>query len=64
MLRFFSERRLCPLTIIPYGEAEMAQLAELLAAAKDGTSSAEDTLSQLASDSEQTGVLASSESSR
>lgn len=40
VLRFFTERRLRPLTMIPDGEAQMAQFAELLAAAKEGTSGA------------------------
>ena len=37
VLRFFTERRLRPLTMIPDGEKQMAQFAELLTSAKDGT---------------------------
>ena len=35
VLRFFTERRLRPLTMIPDGEAQMAQFAELLADARE-----------------------------
>jgi hypothetical protein len=34
LLRFFTERRLRPLTMIPDGEAQMAQFDALLAEAK------------------------------
>ena len=44
VLRFFTERRLRPLTMIPDGEAQMAQFAQLLAAAKEGTADADETL--------------------
>ena len=46
VLRFFTERRLRPLTMIPDGEAQMAQFAQLLAAAKDGTTDADEILGQ------------------
>jgi hypothetical protein len=34
LLRFFTERRLRPLTMIPDGDAQVARFAELLAVAK------------------------------
>ena len=45
VLRFFTERRLRPLTMIPDGEAQMAQFAELLAAAKGGATGTDEILS-------------------
>jgi len=45
VLRFFTERRLRPLTMIPDGEAQMAQFAELLAAARGGTTGTDEILS-------------------
>ena len=61
VLRFFTERRLRPLTMVSDGEAQMTQFAELLAAAKEGSSDADEILGQWGSDSGQTGVPASSE---
>ena len=45
LLRFFTERRLRPLTMVPDAEAQMAQFAELLAEAKDGVSDSYEILS-------------------
>jgi hypothetical protein len=53
LLRFFTERRLRPLTMLSDSEAQMAQFAELLAAAKEGTRGSADILSRWGSGSEQ-----------
>jgi hypothetical protein len=42
VLRFFTERRLRPLTMIPDGETQMAQFAELLTKAEDCASGSGD----------------------
>jgi hypothetical protein len=44
VLRFFTERRLRPLTMTPDGETQMAQFAELLAEAKECASGSGDIL--------------------
>jgi hypothetical protein len=59
LLRFFTERRLRPLTMLSDAEAQMTLFAELLGEAKDGKSDPDEILGQLA-DSGQTVVLASS----
>ena len=41
LLRFFTERRLRPLTLIPDGDTQMAQFAELLTVAREDTSGSE-----------------------
>lgn len=46
VVRFFTERRLRPLTMVSDGDAQMAQFAELLATAKEGTSDAGEVLGQ------------------
>jgi hypothetical protein len=59
LLRFFTERRLRPLTMIPDAEAQMAQFAGLLAEVKEGTADPDEILGQLGADSGQAVVLAS-----
>ena len=64
LLRFFTERRLRPLTMVSDTEAQMSQFAELLAEAKDGTSDPDEVLGQFGADFGQTAVPASFASQR
>jgi hypothetical protein len=57
LLRFFTERRLRPLTMLSDAEVQMAQFGELLAEAKEGTPDPDEILGQLAADSGQAVVL-------
>jgi hypothetical protein len=59
LLRFFTERRLRPLTMLSDAEVQMAQFGELLAEAKEGTPDPDEILGQLAADSGQAVVLGS-----
>lgn len=59
LLRFFTERRLRPLTMLSDAETQMAQFTELLAEAKEGKSDPDEILGQLATDSGQAVVLGS-----